>query len=66
MSKAFDILIEYIISIPEYLEENKSFKNILVKKMIEFINEDVNESYIETAHMMDSVRLLHVMISDMN
>ena len=54
-----DILIEYLISIPDFLIDNKPFTIIVRKKMNEFINENKDESYIETAHMMQNIRKLN-------
>ena len=54
-----DALIEYLISVPDFLLDNKPFTNIVKKKMIEFINEDKDESCIETAHMMQNIRKLN-------
>ena len=61
-----DILLEYIITIPELLIENKSYKNMVQNKLNEFINADKNESFIETAHLMYTVRKLNDIIKNID
>jgi hypothetical protein len=63
--KNIDILIEYLIKIPDYLIDNEIFKNVLIKKTNEFMNSNADESYIETAHMMQTVRKYHEILQSM-
>jgi hypothetical protein len=63
--KIIDIFIEYLIEIPEYLIDNELFKNKAIEKTNEFLNADVDESYIETAHMIQTLKKYKEILQNM-
>ena len=63
--KLIDIFIAYLIEIPEYLIDNEVFKNKAIEKINEFLNANVNESYIETAHMMQTLKKYKEILQNM-
>ena len=60
-----DILLEYLITIPDFIKDNAHFKKSIQKKLDEFTDVEKNENYIETAHMMVTIRKLNDIIKDM-
>ena len=60
------ILIEYLITIPEYLIDNKTFTNILITKINEFINATLESRHIETLHMIQNILKCNEMLKNMN
>ena len=63
--KLIDIFIAYLIEIPEYLIDNEVFKNKAIEKINEFLNANVNESYIETAHMIQTLKKYKEILQNM-
>ena len=63
--RCLDLLVEYLITIPEYLLDNENFKNKVIEKINEFINSNTDESYIETAHMMQTFRKYNEILQSM-
>ena len=60
------ILIEYLITIPEYLIDNKTFTNILITKINEFMNATLDSRHIETLHMIQNILKCNEMLKNMN
>ena len=63
--RSFDILFEYLITIPEFLQENKNFKIVVYKKIFEIINLINDNQHIEAVHLMDTIRKLKSMLDTM-
>ena len=65
--RSMDITFEYILKNTDYLLNNKIFRDMIVKKIHEFLTDkSVDEKYIETAHLMDTVRKLKSIIISMD
>ena len=64
--REIDNLIKYLIKIPEFIMEYDKFRKVIKIKLDEILNDTtVNESYIETYIMMQSIRQLNEIIQGM-
>jgi len=65
--RELDSLFDYIITVPEFFRGHTHFKNVVKRKIIEFLNSEVlNDEYIEHVQLKITMKKLHTIIDEFN